>query len=130
MGAASVQRAQDPLGAAAAALVAAMLVPIVLVGPRGTDAQAAEALNRVAEVASAQPMLSEASPGPGEYWYSKSESAYLSGIGDGLGVWALVPRTREIWIVSDGSGRIVEKSGEAIFFGDRDRRIWEEAGHP
>jgi len=42
----------------------------------------------------------------------------------------LVPRTREIWVGPDGSGRIRETAGTPLFLGERDRAAWEAAGSP
>lgn len=39
-------------------------------------------------------------------------------------------QTREIWIAKDGSGRIVEKAGEAAFASETERQEWEAAGRP
>jgi hypothetical protein len=117
------------LGALAAlglvAIVASGQLPI---GPR-PDPAAAAALNHAADVAAAQPEVSRDG-----YRHTTSEGAYLSGVGGGPdlpnGVWALVPVTREIWIKSDGSGRIVEARGEPIWFGPADRAAWQAQGSP
>ncbi|MDO8484057.1 MAG: CU044_5270 family protein, partial [Candidatus Limnocylindrales bacterium] len=81
------------------------------------------------DIAAAQP----AGSGVG-YRHTKSEGAYLSGVGGWPdhpnGVWALVPVSREIWIKSDGSGRIVESRGEPIWFGPADRAEWQAEGSP
>ncbi|MHB1293754.1 MAG: CU044_5270 family protein [Anaerolineae bacterium] len=66
------------------------------------------------------------------YRYTRSESTYLSmvaGPGERTLV-ALVPRSRQIWVAPDGSGRIREVSGEPIFLAERDRVAWEAAGSP
>ena len=40
------------------------------------------------------------------------------------------PFTREIWIASDGSGRIATRYGPSEFPSDLDRQAWEAAGRP
>jgi hypothetical protein len=42
----------------------------------------------------------------------------------------LIPKTREVWIAKDGSGRIHETEGKPIFLGERDRNRWQAAGSP
>jgi hypothetical protein len=117
------------VGALAALVLVAILVSGLLPLGRGADPAAAAALNHAADIAAAQPEAA----GDG-YRYTKSEGAYLSGIGGGPGrpngVWALVPVSREIWIKPDGSGRLVERRGEAIWFGSTDEAAWVAAGSP
>lgn len=117
----------------AAAVAAVALVALVGSGvlPLGAqpDPAAAAALNRVADIAAAQP----AGSGVG-YRHTKSEGAYLSGVGGDAdhpdGIWALVPVGREIWIGPDGSGRLFESRGEPIWFGPADEAAWVAAGAP
>jgi hypothetical protein len=52
-----------------------------------------------------------AQPGPGEYLYVKTVSAYLTVFPEGDSFAALVPRVRETWSGPEG-GRIREESGE------------------
>jgi hypothetical protein len=105
------------------ALVASGLLPL----GRGPDPAAAAALNRVADVAAAQ--LAESRLG---YRHTKSAGAELVGIGGGAdrpnGIWALVPVVREIWIKSDGAGRLIETRGEPTWFGPRDKAAWIASG--
>ena len=116
-------------GALAALGLVAILVSGLLPLGRGADPAAAAALNHAADIAAAQPDAA----GDG-YRYTKSEGAYLSGVDGGPGrpngVWALLPISREIWIKPDGSGRILEKYGEAIWFGSADKAAWVAAGSP
>ena len=113
---------------AALGLVAVLASGLLPVGPR-PDPAAAAALNHAADIAAAQPDA----PGDG-YRHTKSEGAYLSGIGGWPdhpnGVWALVPVSREIWIKPDGSGRLIESRGEPTWFGPADRAAWQAEGSP
>ena len=117
------------VGALAALGLVAILASGLLPLGRGPDPAAAAALNRAADIAAAQP----AGLGVG-YRHTKSEGAYLSGVGGGPdhpnGIWALVPVSREIWIKPDGSGRIVESRGEPIWFGPADKAAWVADGSP
>ena len=114
-------------------LAALGLVGIVATGllplGRGPEPAAAAALNRAAQIAAAQPAGAQAG-----YHHTKSEGAYLSGVGGWPdhpnGIWALVPVTREIWARSDGSGRVIETRGEPIWFGPADKAAWVAAGSP
>lgn len=93
------------------------------------DPAAAAALNHAADIAAAQ----QGALGDG-YRYTKSEGAYLYGVGGGPerpnGVWALVRVSREIWIKPDGSGRLIERRGEPIWFGPADKAAWVAEGSP
>lgn len=113
---------------AALGLVAVLASGQLPVGPR-PDPAAAAALNHAADIAAAQ----QAASGDG-YRYTKSTGAHLSGIGGGPerpnGVWALVPVSREIWIMPDGSGRLLERRGEPIWFGPADKAAWVAEGSP
>lgn len=111
---------------AAAVLALAVVVPILGTGGNGSQAQAAELLRKAAGVAAQQPPASHAEG----YRYTKSEGAYLSTIGDGVIVSALVPFVREVWVASDGSGRILRTEQEPEFLSARDRQRWQEAGRP
>lgn len=133
----------------AAAAAIAIGAPIVLPvgGPGGADPAAAEALRRVAVVAERQ----TPAPAPADgYVYSKSKAAwrvhYDACSFPGKAVtppmacpqlppndWVfsvLVSQTREIWISSDGSGRLVTTKEAPVFLGPRDRATWESAGSP
>jgi hypothetical protein len=113
-------------------LIPAMIIPLVVVLALGVvpfgnrpDPAAAAALNAVAGVAAAQP----AAPAD-RYRHTKSEGAWLSGVGGTPGIWALVPVTRELWVRPDGSGRLIETRGEPIWFGPADKAAWLAAGSP
>ncbi|MGH2700334.1 MAG: CU044_5270 family protein [Actinomycetota bacterium] len=67
---------------------------------------------------------------PGSFIYTRTRSAYLSGIGDSVELWALVPKTLEMWKGPDGSGRQLSFDDEAEFFGPVDRKKWVDAGSP
>ena len=116
-----------------------------------TEGSAAEFFNSLSKAAAAQ---SAASVSPiGGFYYTKTDSAYLTIVGGGSGIShrirvedgqvvereevitpvmevfsVLVPRTREFWKAPDGWGRIRETVGEPIFLGQRDRIRWEAAG--
>jgi hypothetical protein len=111
-------------GAATAATAAAVFL--------GTDssgdgtASAATVLRQAAVATRAQPTPPR--PGPGEYLYVKSESAYLSVFPEDMFA-VLVPRVREMWVGPEG-GRMRETSGEPKFLSERDRERWIAAGRP
>jgi hypothetical protein len=84
-------------------------------------------MERIATVAARQPA---AVVPPGSFMYTRTRSAYLSGIGDSVEVWALVPETLEMWKGPDGSGRQLSFDGEAEFFGPVDRKKWVDSGRP
>lgn len=115
---------RDTIRAAVALGLAALMV--VVSAPwlsRQQTTAAAGFLSELAVVAAAQP----AAPAvhAGSYAYTKSESMYLFGTGT---YSALIPRTREIWIAPDGSGRIRESAGEPVFLRESDRAAWVAAG--
>lgn len=60
------------------------------------------------------------------YRHTQSAGAWLRGEADGYTF--LRPLTREIWIGTDGSGRIMERYQEPVFFSVRDRAAWESSG--
>lgn len=61
---------------------------------------------------------------PGGYRFTRSSVAWTV---DGPGQYSvLVPRSRKIWIASDGSGRLREEWLDPIFFGEGDRREWTD----
>jgi len=111
------------VGALAVFGLVAILASGVVPFGRGPDVAAAAVLNRAADIAAAQP----AGSGVG-YRHTKSEGAHIQGIGEGNGIWALVPVTREIWVNADGSGRLVESRGDPIWFGPADKAAWIASG--
>lgn len=117
------------LGAAAALVLVAVLASGVLpIGPR-VDPAAAVALNYAADVAARQQVTEREG-----YRHTTSEGAHLASVDNGTGrengVWALVPVAREIWIRSDGAGRLVELRGEPVWFGPADEAAWVAQGSP
>lgn len=95
-------------------------------------ASAAGLLSSLATVTATQP-AADAAASAG-YRYSKSETLDLTmreTAGSGQPTMAaLVPKTREVWIAPDGSGRIRETAGEPSFLNAKDRAAWEAAGRP
>jgi hypothetical protein len=64
--------------------------------------------------------------------YTKTENEAMVSIsppegGDEL-FTALVPKTREMWVAPDGSGRIAETAGDPVFLSEQDRTGWERLG--
>jgi hypothetical protein len=117
------------LGAAAALVLVAVVAGGVLpIGPR-SDPAAAAALIRAADVAALQPDVNRDG-----YRHTMSEGAHLASVATDDerpgGVWALVPVSREVWIKPDGSGRLVERRGEPVWFGPADKAAWVAQGSP
>jgi hypothetical protein len=108
-------------------VVALFVVSPLLRG--GQQATAAAAVLRdAAHIASLQPAHSLQ---PGVYAYTKSEGAYFDEVSRVNGLWgALVRTTREIWVSSDGSGRIRQTSETPVFLSPGDQVRWQEAGAP
>lgn len=102
-----------PLAAAAVILVALMVVLPVLDGGRGSGTAAARELRTLASVAAQQP---DAQLAPGTFAYTRSEAMWMStstNVDDATTTTTLsTPFTREIWIGLDGSGRILETTGD------------------
>jgi hypothetical protein len=115
-------------------VAAAVGMVVVLVGtlPDTTSHEpsaGASELSRLALVADKQVAQSE--PGPGQYQYTSSIEAYTSSVLDGPHPYTdLLPETRQIWIGSDGSGRISETYGVATFLSPQDYAAWVAAGSP
>ncbi len=117
--------------AVAAALVVA-LAGSLLVGRRREEAPIESArlvLFRAAEMAAAGdvPMIA-----PGEFLYLRTEVLHrVTTVGRKATWTALVPKTREVWIAADGSGRVLEtSSGKPRFLGTGDRVRWIKEGRP
>jgi hypothetical protein len=125
-------RRRTMVAVAVAGLAVAIAVPIVLPGggTGGADPAAAALLHRVALRAAQQP--AEPTPGPGQYLYTRSESAGISlyVVGDGTTFLFSHSSTRQSWIATDGSGRIFETSGTVSFPTKEDRATWIAAGSP
>lgn len=121
--------------AVAAAVILALAVPVLLPsGHRGSapDASAAQVLLRAAQVAARQEQGD--TPGPGQYVYTKSDNAYMNAWADAgpdhQGFSVMMPQVREIWIGTDGSGRLLETNGTPTFLSDQDHAVWEASGSP
>lgn len=116
----------------AAGVALALIVPIALPGgPGGADPAAAAMLRRVARRAAIQPP--EPVPKPGQYLYTKSTSfqTFMYVVGNGRpNFYFEQTLTRESWIGTDGSGRILETAGPVSFPSTSDRAKWEAAGSP
>lgn len=118
-----------PVASAAAILALALLfiVSPLLRGDRQNTAAAA-VLHHASHIASLQPPHYLQ---PGEYAYTRSVGAYFDEQDRQGHTWgALVRTTREIWIGSDGSGRIRQRSETPVFLASDDRARWERAGAP
>lgn len=132
------------LGLAAAGVCVAMLLialPIGIFGGSGKVQPAvAEVLREAAKVAATQEPVA---PGPGQYLFTRSKSAYLSAVGydpdcqrppcEATETWSvLVPSVRESWISFDGSrrGRVREVLGKPRFVSADQRAGWVAAGSP
>ena len=123
------------VGAVAAAAAAALVVTTSI--PRGDTgappSAAAAVLHRAALIAASQPNVPP--PRPGQYVYTKSKSLFSSDtydVGRDHKQWfsVLIPQVREVWIATNGSGRLRERDGKARFVSKRDRRIWIASGRP
>lgn len=106
--------------AAAAALAAAALLPGERLGP---SPAAAQALDRVAVAAAAQP----AAPA-GRWAYTRARTLYGTTNTDEPPYTVLLPSERENWVGPDGAARIVETPGKPIFLSESDRRRWQAGG--
>jgi hypothetical protein len=114
---------------AALVLLIAALQVMLPPGSGGPDAAQA-ALGDLARVAGSTETLV---PLPGSYFYARSEGFILnsnSGISSSDRWSYIVPVSRETWLASDGSGRILERYGEPRFASSADRTAWRSAGSP
>jgi hypothetical protein len=93
-----------------------------------STANAAALLNDLAIVAATQP----AAPMSTGYLYTKVEATYQNTmvLRGGEVIATLAPRTREMWIAPDGSGRIRETAGDVVFLSERGRVAWVAMGAP
>ncbi len=116
-------------GAVTAAATALLVtLPLILPGGGLGSTAAATALNAVAGVAAEQPALADQDG----YRYTMSECLYEWDTATNASTYysVLMPITREIWIGRDGSGRILEKTGEPAFLSESGRQAWQAAGSP
>ncbi|MGI8714438.1 MAG: CU044_5270 family protein, partial [Solirubrobacteraceae bacterium] len=101
-----------------AACVAATLAIVAGTGSSAPPRAAAAVLQRLARVASGQRPVS--APAPGHYLYVDSTQAGESVQG---GCSTLVAEQRQIWISANGSGRVLESTGQGSFFSTHDRLV-------
>lgn len=110
------------------ASAAAIALAAVLAFGSGSGAPTsalAATLHHLADVASQQSPVD--APGPGQYLYVDSVSANDSdAYGNGLTCTALVPQERQIWIATDGSGRLRETDGQPTYTSAHDQAVCEE----
>ena len=120
-----------------AAVVTASVVGVVSVLPgsdTGAPAGAAAAvLGRWASTAAHQPPI--AALRPGQYIYTKSRSLNTSdwydvGANGKQSFSVDLPQVRQTWISHNGSGRVVERTGRAVFPSRHDRHVWIATGRP
>jgi hypothetical protein len=112
----------------AAAVALAMVVTLPRVLPEehiGASPAAAAVLERAAVAATASGGVPA-----GRYAYTKAETLYAATRTDAPEYSVLLPTVRETWVAADGSGRVIERRGEPIFLGRRDRARWLAAGSP
>jgi hypothetical protein len=102
----STWKARKALLPVAAALVAALAILVLF--PRNRSASASELLRTAASVAGAQAW---AGPMPGQYVYVRTEQTVREGAGDGT----LTTQVREQWVAPDGSGRIIDRTGDTRY---------------
>jgi hypothetical protein len=118
--------------AAASAIVVAQLVPGPPSKPHTNThpRTLAGALNALSLVAASQPAAHP--PGPGQYQYSDEKSLTWSDTYNSATNYYKVSYSerRQIWIASNGSGRIVESFRDPRFASARDRRNWIKDGRP
>ena len=118
--------------AAAAAIVVAQFLPGSPPKPR-TNTQPhtlAGALNALSLLAASQPAAHP--PGPNQYQYSDEKSLTWSDTYISTTNYYRVSYSerRQIWIASNGSGRIVESFRDPRFASARDRHNWIKDGRP
>jgi len=108
-------------------------------------------LRRAADSAEVSGTQVEASPGPGQYLYTRTKVGHLEAwdpdgpasgskskpryftdrqLGAGNAMPALVPTLKEVWTAPDGKTQVRESLGQVNFFSGADQRRWEDAGSP
>jgi hypothetical protein len=119
---------------AAAAIVVAQLLPGSAPQPRANSHPhphtLAGALNALSLLAASQPAAHP--PGPGQYQYSDEKSlTEVDTYNSATNYYDVsYSERRQIWIASNGSGRIVESFRDPRFASARDRRNWIKDGRP
>jgi hypothetical protein len=107
-----------------AACAAALVVLALGTGSTSPTSAVAAVLQRLANVAETQSAVD--APRRGQYLYVDSVQANESlAVADGAQCTALVPERRQIWIRSDGAGRLLETTGQASFPTPQDRAVCE-----
>jgi hypothetical protein len=123
------RRRRTRLLAPATGLAAAIVAVVLLVpggGGRGVDSAAAAALEKIADVARAQPPTLP--PGDHRFLYFRLETKGFLAM-DHFRFLLDFRSTQEVW-VGERNG-LVRNTGEApTFASPRDRAAWEEAGRP
>jgi len=112
-------------GAAATALIAMLVVSLPF-----APSPAAGALERLADLAVNQERIT---PTPGEYVYTRTVGTEIRSWEDvetGIEFSYQVSFSRQAWIGSDGSGRLVEAMHSPRFLSEADEDRWEAAGSP
>lgn len=138
LGARSSARLRVRLGvtvtAAAVAVVTAVLASQLLPGASSGDQltkkphAVTDALISLAGVAAKQPAA--APPGPGQYQYTDSVSRQITEMGYKHFFSLTFQTTRQIWIATNGSGRLAEASAGRRFATPKDRAAWIADGRP
>jgi hypothetical protein len=123
-----VSRRATLRAAGALGLAVIMVVALAPWLSRTQTTAAAAFFGELAVVAAAQP-AAPAVP-PGSYAYTRSQAMQLFHA-PSIGVSVLFPRTREIWVSPDGSGRLRDKrAGDPVFTSESSRAAWIAAGSP
>lgn len=115
---------------AVAALAAVALMTLLPAGEGGASPATAAVLLHAAHTASKQPATDP--PGPGQYVYTKSEGLIGSTTvpAGGQAFNTVLRYTRQQWIGTDGSGRILQVAGTPGFPTSADRAAWVADGKP
>ncbi len=125
------------LGGLTAAAAAAAAAAVLLTGASGrhgpptADGSAlSRTLGKLALVASGQPVARP--PGPGQYQYTDSKAlnwadTYVSAK---IHFSVSYQQDRQIWIATNGAGRIKQTNTDPDFASPRDRAAWIAAGRP
>ena len=71
-----------------------------------------------------------AAPAPGQYEYTRSQEAYADCNAGAVPYCYLLPEERQIWVGTDGSGRLLESFGTPVFETPAARAAWVQDGSP
>jgi hypothetical protein len=126
------RRSRPAMLAALVASLGLLLVAIQVVLPPGSGGPnpARATLDDLARVAGSTESIV---PIPGSYFYVRSEGFVLNsnaGLSSSDSWSYIVPVSRETWVASDGSGKVLERYGEPRFVTRADRKAWLSAGSP